>query len=551
MANKRVLSIVIGSALTRVCEVDYKVKNPKIHKSFIMETPEGVMHDGELKPTPEFEKELKAQIFQHGIHTKQVVFSITSTKIASREILIPVVKENRISALVEINASEYFPVDLSEYELAHIVLETVRDTYDTEKLKVLVLAASKNLLGEYRKLAEECGLNTVAIDYSGNSVWQMIKGESPEGVSMVVKMDGSTGMITIMENQALLLQRTISYGINDVVETYRNAVAPHYDYKTAFRDLHEKDYFTTTEKITSEEEELREELEASFAMAFRGISRIFDYQNSRNAKKQISRVYLTGHLAGIKGMDAFLQERLGVPVSFLNLESVYHFDKNLPREEADKFISCLGAALSPVGFAGIHKEEKKYKGEGGSKKPSSYAVGILAGSVALSVVLAAVGAVPYFLAKSENTKKRAQVQELGEIIPVYQKYIQLKNADNYLQAAYDYTELPTEALVDFVEEMERKMPKDLYVTSFSANKEGVTLTVTVKTKMQAADVLITLEDFESLCNVSINDVFDTRDEDTAGSVTFTVTADYVNAKYDVENTAGAVTTGVGEAEVME
>ena len=99
MANKKVLSIEIGSRLTRIAEVDYKVKNPKIYRTVVMATPEGIMNDGVLKVTPEFVKELKSKISQNGMKSKQVVFTLTSTKIASREIMIPKVKENRIAAL--------------------------------------------------------------------------------------------------------------------------------------------------------------------------------------------------------------------------------------------------------------------------------------------------------------------------------------------------------------------------------------------------------------------------------------------------------------------
>lgn len=187
MANKKVLSIQIESKLTRIAEVDYKVKNPKIYHTALMETPEGVMNDGLLKVTPEFVKELKAKISQNGMKSKQVIFTITSTKIASREIMIPKTKENRIAPLVAANASDYFPVDLSEYELAHVVLDTVRENVDTEKYKVMVLAAAKSILSGYEKLAKECGLTIAAIDYSGNSLYQSVKSDCGKGVSMVVR----------------------------------------------------------------------------------------------------------------------------------------------------------------------------------------------------------------------------------------------------------------------------------------------------------------------------------------------------------------------------
>ena len=129
MANKKVLSVEIGSKFTRIAEVDYKIKNPRIYHTALMETPADVMNDGTLVHTPEYVRNFKAKLSQSGMKSKQVIFTITSTKIASREILIPKVKDNRIAPLVAANASDYFPVDLSEYELAHFVEPNHSDSF--------------------------------------------------------------------------------------------------------------------------------------------------------------------------------------------------------------------------------------------------------------------------------------------------------------------------------------------------------------------------------------------------------------------------------------
>lgn len=137
MASKRVLSVEIGSSITRVCEVDYRVKNPKVYNNFILDTPEGVMRDGMLKVTPGYIAEFKAALSENRIKAKKIIFSITSTKIASKEIIIPKVKENRIAALVLSNASDYFPIDLGEYQLAHLILDTVKDELGTDRKSVV------------------------------------------------------------------------------------------------------------------------------------------------------------------------------------------------------------------------------------------------------------------------------------------------------------------------------------------------------------------------------------------------------------------------------
>ena len=52
--NNRVLSIEISNSFTKICEIDYKVKKPKVYKVLTVETPEGVVVDGMLQPTQEY-----------------------------------------------------------------------------------------------------------------------------------------------------------------------------------------------------------------------------------------------------------------------------------------------------------------------------------------------------------------------------------------------------------------------------------------------------------------------------------------------------------------
>ena len=117
--NNRVLSIEIGNSFTKICEMDYKVKKPKVYKVLTVETPEGIVVDGMLQPTQEYADHLVNALGTNGIRTKKVLFTISSTRVASREVQIPNVKANKIEALVKTNASDYFPVDLTQYEIGH------------------------------------------------------------------------------------------------------------------------------------------------------------------------------------------------------------------------------------------------------------------------------------------------------------------------------------------------------------------------------------------------------------------------------------------------
>ena len=70
MATK-VLSIEIGQGLTRVVEMDYKVKNPKVYNYFTFETPKDVIDDGLVKRNEAFTSLFKAECEKRSIKTTE------------------------------------------------------------------------------------------------------------------------------------------------------------------------------------------------------------------------------------------------------------------------------------------------------------------------------------------------------------------------------------------------------------------------------------------------------------------------------------------------
>ena len=97
---KRVLSMEIGQATTRVVEIDYMSKAPKIYQAFSLETPRDMVQDGVVSRNEDFLINLKAELRRREIKTDSVVFTVASSRIANREARIPLVKENKILPLI-------------------------------------------------------------------------------------------------------------------------------------------------------------------------------------------------------------------------------------------------------------------------------------------------------------------------------------------------------------------------------------------------------------------------------------------------------------------
>ena len=175
MAGK-VLSIEVGYALTKVCEMDYRAKKPRVYHYFSVPTPDGILADGMITVTEEFVNLLKTEMANNKMRTKDAVFTISSSKIASREIKIPYCKESNIGNLVKMNLSDYFPIDVSRYLSAYSILEVEgaapADEEEKGKAKpkptgyrLLILAAPEDIIESYKLLAAALKLNVKEIVY--------------------------------------------------------------------------------------------------------------------------------------------------------------------------------------------------------------------------------------------------------------------------------------------------------------------------------------------------------------------------------------------------
>ena len=174
VSSRKVLSIEIGVSTTRIVEVDFRSQKPKVYNCVTFETPDGAIEDGFIRNREILSVAMKEALSAGGFKNSNVVFSLASTKIANREVVIPAVAENKIQGLINSNAKEYFPVDVDQYVITYSILERIKN--ENEKgIKLLVLAAPNTLIDSYYDFAKMMNFNIMALDYVGNSCFNVIK----------------------------------------------------------------------------------------------------------------------------------------------------------------------------------------------------------------------------------------------------------------------------------------------------------------------------------------------------------------------------------------
>ena len=555
--NNRVLSIEIGNSFTKICEIDYKVKKPKVYKVLTVETPEGVVVDGMLQPTQEYADHLVNALGTNGIRTKRVIFTISSTRVASREVQIPNVKANKIEALVKTNANDYFPVDLTQYEIGHYLAGGLTEE---GKLRVMALAVPKALLDSYYQLAQMCGWEVECFDYSSNSLYQILRDEKSEKVTMMIKIDENSTIVTVLSAGKVLLQRTVAYGVQDAIETMiasgvyavndPMSAVERFQKKTCLnRVLHQGDKLWEENAGRWEDEDAgnvevtaaRQKITASLEPLIVGVSRVIDFYDSRNSDTPIERTYVTGLGGSFSGMSKLFTNCLERKVHTLSeMDDKIGMSKAIRSTRPAAYISCLGAVLAPVGL--IDKSTQKAKGLTvvSGTNYTFVSVAILVLGVILSIAMAVTSLTRYFGTVAENVALQARVEELQPAQTVYNEYLSAAAQYDKYKYLYEYTENPNENLVEFINELEQILPDSFYTDSFSSDQTGISMTVNVEGKAAAARTILNIRNMESIEDVQISNITDNQDEMGGSWVMFSMTGTYRQLSDETEETGETV-----------
>ncbi len=632
---KKVLSIVIGAEITKVCEISYKKnyknKGIRVYKSISFPTPANTIEDGYIKDKNTFREQLRIQLKTAKIKSKKVIFSIASSKIANREVVIPLVRENRINDIIKTGASDYFPVDIKDYILSYIILEkktsdrkeklrakkqekeaaalakkqakqdkkeekknrkmnkknsseyissaptpkllfeeefetqetnprdiarkekSKKDAKSKKNIRLSVYAVPSGLVKNYYNFADMMGLELISIDYSGNSSYQMLKRQANEGTNVFVQLNEQDTVISILEDNVLVLQRTIGYGISTLTQTVMEQSYYHIEDEKAAMELlqsqnllepiaqkpvrpkpSEVDVLAAAalEEVAAtvdylrpvdEEYQARNNIIESLLFVTNSVSRMLDYYKNNHRNVNFKTIYLSGFGIRIKGIERLFSERIGI--SNKNLDRLATVSSKKKAQEyrlnPSEFMACIGSVIKPVDFVPVELVLKKQK--------------VQAVLAATFLVLLSIGGSGVLCYVAYNDYAQAKVD-----YETVQNQLDLMPATSGIKSVYESTTLELEDLqkmeasthnneqiIEVMTALQQNLLTNSAIQSIQFSDSGVVMSIILSDNKYGANTLVA----KLLTQMKTIDLFDDVQDSNmsvseSGEVSLTVACTY-------------------------
>ena len=492
--EQKLLSIYIGNDVTRICEVVKKSSTSIIvNNATEVSTPGGSIDDGYITDVNAIAEAIRGCVFGRGFSASKVIFTISSKRIANKEIVIPYVKgDKKISQIISANSSEYFPMSATgDFVFAHSVMENFQDN-DGKKTRITAIAAPKDLVEGYYEIAEELKLSVESIDYVGNSVLQLLSLQmKDDSTELVLQIEKDVTFVNVMSGKDIILQRSVPYGKNAVINSMMEV-----------KKLTEKEAKALLSNKKAIEEQVTEEEYAEVVRyLISSIGRIVEYHRSRNPERIIDGIKVFGEGSSIEGIDEVLQQELGAEVThFTQLAGVKVSGKAyLTSETALRYLANFGAVLNPIGLNVTTGKDKEKAAQ--SMNKLLYAA--LALAVLVMVGICSVQLIKYFTLDMSKKLIEADIAAKEDIEAIAQDYENAVASYNIVKEFTDGTVSDNELILELIQTLEQTLPDTCKVEELNAVDGMVTVKIVSMTKDAYADIIVELEKKDFVAKVEV------------------------------------------------
>lgn len=543
---KKVISIEPGMWWTKVALTECYRKTPQIYDLFYFRTPENAVEDGYIRDRESFVEALREQLAKRQISVRNIVFTINSTKVITREITIPMVKDKQLPSIVRLQAREHFPMDTAGYSITYQKMagqagengKQGKGGKEGNNLKLLLIAVPESLLSNYYTFALEGRFTIEAFDYIGNSALSLVNSYFDED-AVVVQLEEQSTIISFIRDKKLVFQRVAPNGYGTTLGTVLDhpvlGVRDEYgafDFLIANDMLYGKpetlDFpLSDVDDVENQAralEDAYEDVRDALNYHIRVVSTALDYYRNQAKEEFSGRLRLIGEGARIAGLRRMFAEELPLAVDNIDYRSLLRFGRGIEGKDVEVvgFLTLIGSTIRPLELQPREVREKETR-----KTTLKIAYGAFFASALISVTLVGTGMIRKYLASSTQDMLQQKIAELSYIQEVYNE----NEAARQLKETYESFDAQTwtdnERLGDLIAALEEQLPTTMTVQSLVASESSITMSVTCTEKMAAAQLLINLKEVPFIGNVTISSLSGNEDEAGSSQWQFSVTANYV------------------------
>ncbi|MAQ13237.1 MAG: pilus assembly protein PilM [Sandaracinus sp.] len=307
--GKNLIGVDIGSTSIKVCEIKESRGGRKLVNFGFHPLPPDTIVNGEIMNSGAVVEGLE-KLF-HKARRRNVALRASGHGVIIKKIAVPLMTPAELQEQIGWEAEQHIPFDLAEVHIDYQVLHR-RETEG--QMDVLLVAAKREEISDLQNIALEARLKPMVVDLDAFTVQNVFEegyGKPAPGETVVlIHVGASLTTVNILAGGTTAFTRDIANGGLAITEEIQRTLSIGREEAEAYK-LGGEGRGIVPREVPDIIQQVVEQLAGE-------VQRSLDFYLATTGESDLSRIYVSGGTANIRGLRDAIAERTGVPVDVLD-----------------------------------------------------------------------------------------------------------------------------------------------------------------------------------------------------------------------------------------
>jgi type IV pilus assembly protein PilM len=350
--GKNCIGLDIGSSSIKVLQLKETKKGLALENFGIEPLPAQTIVDGAIMNQGAVVDAIRSLVKKLRIKQREAAIAIAGHSVIIKKITVPKMTPEELEEQIPWEAEHHIPFAKDDVEIDHQLINPMNAQ---GQMELLLVAAKKEVVGDYAAVARQALLIPVVIDVAAFTIQNAFEVNYQIATNETVALmnvGAATSNINIVTGGMSTFTRDVTIGGNAFTEEIQKQLSVGYEEAEAYK-IGGRTGSEAHEIVPQEVERILEQVAQSMAGEFQ---RSLDFFLATAADATIARIYLAGGTARSAALQRAIEERSRMPVEVLDpfrrlMLDEARFDTGFLRSHAPEAVVGVGLALRQPGDA--------------------------------------------------------------------------------------------------------------------------------------------------------------------------------------------------------
>ncbi len=302
----------IGNHTIKIAQVKYSGDKAVLEKLGNIDTPFGVVGNEDPVAITQLADSVKEIRKATGIKTDKVVAALPESVIFSRVMEIPFTKdEGKIEETIFWEAKQHIPIPVENVQLDWLQIQE-KTVEGNKMLQVLLVAAPKKIVEQYKTLADKAGLELIALETESVATARILSYKKNYQKPLLILDFGSQGTdMSVIKGSSLIFAQSLGTGSDALTK----AIANDYGIPEQQAEQYKRAYGLLEDQG---EGKIANTLKPVMEIIINEINKTVNYFKAHLQESTPQGIFIVGDGAKLLGLEEYMTQRIGIPTKVAN-----------------------------------------------------------------------------------------------------------------------------------------------------------------------------------------------------------------------------------------